>query len=290
MGKRKKKKQAGPEDPMKRIQMSAPVPDPRPNWPEWDRHEVMMSVTMEHLPENFEREYIAVICPVAKRRIVVSHMGWTCSYNKLLAMDRKFQSSLPGGNVHSMQVMKDNDYCVLDCLHLKAERTFYILDLMHWKYQPHYHSEAEFRFHWINQVTQEMDLVSIHTENEYHFKPLPRFPAQGKVLFPALRDCPFKVDGVLFFHMHGTYTPGTSPSVLWLEPKDIESKLGWAPPQKLLPPPKPSQPKSDSATAEKNSAAATDASNKSAATADANNKSATATASAAAPVAAAGSS
>ena len=33
----------------------------------------MMSVSMELIPENFEREYLAVICPVAKRRIVVSY-------------------------------------------------------------------------------------------------------------------------------------------------------------------------------------------------------------------------
>lgn len=34
------------------------------------------------------------------------------------------------------------DMCILDCLHLKAERTFYILDLMHWKQLPYYQSEV----------------------------------------------------------------------------------------------------------------------------------------------------
>jgi hypothetical protein len=36
--------------------------------------QVMMSVTMEYAPENLEQEYLAVICPVAKRRIVVSYL------------------------------------------------------------------------------------------------------------------------------------------------------------------------------------------------------------------------
>ena len=26
--------------PVKRIMLSVPVPDDRPNWPEWERHEV----------------------------------------------------------------------------------------------------------------------------------------------------------------------------------------------------------------------------------------------------------
>jgi hypothetical protein len=46
------------------------------------------------------------------------------------------------------------------------------------------------------------------------------------------------VDGILFFHIHGTYQPGTSPNVLWLPPQDIEKVLGWKPPENVLPKPK----------------------------------------------------
>ena len=47
-----------------------------------------------------------------------------------------------------------------------------------------------------------------------------------------------QVDGILFFHMGGTYTPGTSPNVLWLPPGEIEKVLGWKPPEHVLPVPK----------------------------------------------------
>ncbi|KAK7116053.1 hypothetical protein V1264_001807 [Littorina saxatilis] len=237
MGKRKKKNKnqgIGNEGPMKRIVLSVPVPDDRPNWPDYERHEVMMSVTMEYAPPTLLDEYLAVICPVAKRRIAVSYLGWTCSYNKLLNMDRKFQSALPGGNVRSIQVVKSNDMCVLDCLHLKAERTFYILDLMHWKQLPYYQAEAEFRFHWIRQVENEMDLRSCHPENEYMFKSLPRFACREDILYEALEDAPFKVDGMLFFHKSGFYTPGSTVNVLWLPPEHIETVLGWKPPDKIM--------------------------------------------------------
>lgn len=254
MGKRKKKKNQDNYGPMRKILLPAPVPDDRPNWPQYERHDVMMSVTMEYAPENLEQDFLAVICPVAKRRIVVSFMGWTCSYNKLLAMDRKFQSSLPGGNVRSVQVIKSNDLCILDCLHYKADRTFFILDLMHWKQLPYYQSEAEFRFHWINQIENEMDLVTIHAENEYKFKAMPRIRCNQKDLYEALENAPFKVDGLLFFHKQGCYQSGTSCNVLWLPPGDIESVLGWKPPEKALLPKKKSDTASSTSASSKVSA------------------------------------
>ncbi|XP_076464957.1 uncharacterized protein LOC143296870 [Babylonia areolata] len=234
-GKKGKPGRKGGDGGGKKLQLAIPVPDDRPNWDYSERHEVMMSVTMEYIPENFEKEYLAVICPVAKRRIVVSYLGWTCSYNKLLNMDRKFQSALPGGNVKSVQVIKSNDMCILDCLHLKAERTFYILDLMHWKQLPYYQSDTEFRFHWLNQIESEMDLTTIHPENEYKFKNMPRVHCNQKDLYEALDKTTFKVDGILFFQVYGNYVPGTSTSVLWLPPEDIEKVLGWKPPQHVLP-------------------------------------------------------
>ncbi|KAL8618684.1 hypothetical protein ACOMHN_048860 [Nucella lapillus] len=235
MGKRKNRNTGGGDSGAKKLQVTLPVPDDRPNWDYKERHEVMMSVNMEYVPDNFEDEYVGVICPVAKRRIVVSYLGWTCSYNKLMNMDRKFQSSLPGGNLRSVQVIKSNDMCVLDCLHLKADRTFYILDLMHWKQLPYYQSEAEFRFHWINQVESEMDLTSIHPENEYKFKGMPRVPCKQEALYKALSETQFKVDGILFFQKKSTYLPGTSPSILWLPPENIECVLGWSPPDHVIP-------------------------------------------------------
>lgn len=35
--------------------------------------QVMMSVIMEKIPERFAEDWIGVICPVAKRRIVVAY-------------------------------------------------------------------------------------------------------------------------------------------------------------------------------------------------------------------------
>ncbi|KAL8598119.1 hypothetical protein ACOMHN_030405 [Nucella lapillus] len=235
MGKRKKKNK-GVDDPMKRMHLLLPVPDDRPNWPEWDRHEVMMSVSMEFLPDNFETDYLAVICPVAKRRTVVASEGWTCTYNKLLNMDRKFQSALPGGNLRTVQIFRNmNDMTILDCLHLKAERTFYILDLLMWKQMTHYESEAQFRFHWTDKVASEMDLTSVTVENEYQFKPMPRVKTDYEHLYDALDNTKFKVDGILFFNSTSLYTPGSTPNVLWLPPQDIERVLGWQPPHHVFP-------------------------------------------------------
>ncbi|XP_076444073.1 snurportin-1-like [Babylonia areolata] len=235
MGKRKKKNK-GYDDDAKRLHLSIPlpVPDDQPNWPGWDRHEVMMSVSMEIIPPNFEKEYVAVVCPVAKRRTVVSAFGWTCSYNKLLNMDRKFQSALPGGNVTSLHFSKGNELCILDCLHLKAERTFYILDLMVWKQLPYYESDTDFRFHWINQIVNETDLLTVHPENEYKFRAMPRIRCTRESLYSALDTTPFKVDGILFFNKFCFYTPGSTPNVLWLPPQDIHRVLGWLPPQRVL--------------------------------------------------------
>lgn len=235
MGKRKKKNK-GADNPAKRLQLLLPVPDDRPNWPEWERHEVMMSVSMEYMPEDFEKEFLAVICPVAKRRTVVASQGWTCSYNKLLNMDRKFQSALPGGNLRSLQFMRtSNDVCIVDCLHLKAERTFYMLDLMVWKQMPYYDSETEFRFHWIDKAVNDTDLTTIDQENEYQFKTMPRVRCTYEHLYEALDNTKFKVDGILFFHQNSPYTPGSTSNVLWLPPQDIERVLGWQPPQHIFP-------------------------------------------------------
>ncbi|PVD20219.1 hypothetical protein C0Q70_20715 [Pomacea canaliculata] len=167
--------------------------DSTPNWDEWDRHDVMMSVIMEKIPERFAEDWIGVICPVAKRRIVVAYNGSTCSYNKLGVLDRKFQSRLPGGNTLFVQVIKNNDMCILDCLHLKAERTFYVLDVMHWKQMPYYESETDFRFHWIKDKLAEIPLNLVDEQNEYMFKNLSRFPCTQQDIMDAMKKTRWKL-------------------------------------------------------------------------------------------------
>ncbi|XP_025076863.1 uncharacterized protein LOC112553693 isoform X2 [Pomacea canaliculata] len=208
--------------------------DSTPNWDEWDRHDVMMSVIMEKIPERFAEDWIGVICPVAKRRIVVAYNGSTCSYNKLGVLDRKFQSRLPGGNTLFVQVIKNNDMCILDCLHLKAERTFYVLDVMHWKQMPYYESETDFRFHWIKDKLAEIPLNLVDEQNEYMFKNLSRFPCTQQDIMDAMKKTRWKVDGMLFFHKTGWYVPGVSPSVLWLTPENVEPVLGLQLPENFM--------------------------------------------------------
>ncbi|KAL8597585.1 hypothetical protein ACOMHN_001516 [Nucella lapillus] len=148
------------------------VPDDPPTWDYKERHEVVMSVNMEYVSYHFEDEYVAVICPVAKRRIVVSYLG-------------------------SSRATTCASWIAYTCK--ETCRTFYILDRIHWNQLLYYQSQAEFPFHWINQVESEMDLMSIHPENEYKFKGMLQVPCEQEALYKALNKTQFTVDGILFF-------------------------------------------------------------------------------------------
>ena len=73
--------------------------------------QVMMSVSMELVPENFEQEYVAVICPVAKRRIVVSYyvsnicVLFLYSSNSFLPQNKRVGSGT-WGQVHVFCTLK----------------------------------------------------------------------------------------------------------------------------------------------------------------------------------------
>ncbi|GFR71068.1 snurportin-1 [Elysia marginata] len=126
----------------------------------WDApHSVMKSQWMEKRPEGFEKDYLTCICPLAKRRIIVAAKGSTCVYNKFGKLVDTYKSSLPNGSGNP-QGKASEETTILDCLWCGSYQKFLVIDVMHWRSQPFYDAEAEFRFFWLSDKISGITLQS----------------------------------------------------------------------------------------------------------------------------------
>ncbi|RUS89461.1 hypothetical protein EGW08_002758 [Elysia chlorotica] len=187
------------------------------------KDQLMLSEWLVEVPSNFSTEWITVLCPVARRCLIVASKGTTRAYTKSGYCINSFPSLLPGGSRKG----HSRDSTILDCLYNEAAKTFYILDLMCWNGHTVYDSETEFRFYWLHEKLQEFpELGQTSKINPYLFVGLPSFRCTQEDISSAVDAATFEIDGVLFFHKRTHYNFGSTPLVVWLKPYMLEEILG----------------------------------------------------------------
>ena len=139
------------------------------------KNQLMLSEWLVEIPTDFQENWYMVVCPVAKRCLVLSANGSTTVYSRSGHHMKQFPSHLPGGSRKLSPGKKD--YCILDCLFEETSSTFYVLDIMCWRGHPVYDSDTEFRFYWLNaKMTENGDDLVVQTRtNPYKFIPLQHY-------------------------------------------------------------------------------------------------------------------
>jgi len=195
------------------------------------KSQLMMSEWLVEVPSDFSSNWIAVLCPVAKRCLVVASRGRTKAFSKSGYCLDVHPSHLPGGSHHSA----GKDTTILDCLYSEINQTYYILDLMCWNGHAVYESETEFRFYWLHEKMQEFTTLGSKCKgNPYKFVALPQFQCIESDISTAVASATFEIDGLLFFHKRTHYTFGSTPLVVWLKPYMLNEILGISVPEKQM--------------------------------------------------------
>ncbi|OAD59736.1 Snurportin-1 [Eufriesea mexicana] len=179
-------------------------------------YQLMMSEWMLEVPQDFISKWIIVPCPQGKRTLVVA--------------------SLPGGNPSEHR----GSCSIIDCLWIKQQKIYYILDVLAWSNQSLVNCDTEFRFFWLKSKLQEIE--ELHKRNTYRnnfpMLPLPNISCDTDIsLALANLSNLYPLDGLLFYHKDGQYTNGRTPLVTWLKPFMLPEVLGVS-----VPPPLSEQP------------------------------------------------
>ncbi|KAH9487914.1 hypothetical protein Btru_067438 [Bulinus truncatus] len=187
------------------------------------KDQLMLSEWLVEVPSDFATEWIAVLCPVARRCLVVASRGTTKAYTKSGFCINHFPSHLPGG----FRKNSNKGTTILDCLYHEASNTYYILDLMCWNGHTVYDTETEFRFYWMHEKLKECQALSESSNsNPYKFIGLPSFRCCQEDISFAVSSAQFQIDGLLFYHKRTHYTFGSTPLVVWLKPYMLQEILG----------------------------------------------------------------
>ncbi|XP_023678564.2 snurportin-1 [Paramormyrops kingsleyae] len=189
-------------------------------------NQLMLSEWLVDVPPELDTEWLLVLCPVGKRSLIVASKGSTAAFTKSGYCINRFPSLLPGGNRHNSAMGKD--YTILDCIFSEVDRTYYILDVMCWRGHPVYDCPTEFRFYWLQSKVQESEgLSEVGKRNPFRFVSLQSSDCSAQSIRQVLSvEYSFKVDGLLFYHRHTHYTPGSTPLVGWLRPYMVPDILG----------------------------------------------------------------
>ncbi|CAF0948263.1 unnamed protein product [Brachionus calyciflorus] len=196
-------------------------------------NQLMFSEWLVEVPNDLDKSWYMVLCPIGKRCLVVASEGTTNVYNKAGKLISKHSSRLPGGFKESKI-----DYTILDCIYNDSLRTYYVLDCLCWKSHPIMDSETEFRFYWLKcKLEESKEVTEFSYENPYAFKDLPRVsnltPDSIRSQFDFF-NYEFKLDGVLFYHKETHYESGCTPLVGWLKPYMIPEILNIQMPEWVL--------------------------------------------------------
>ncbi|CAL7945863.1 unnamed protein product [Xylocopa violacea] len=188
-------------------------------------NQLMMSEWMLEVPQDLLEKWVIVPCPQGKRTLVVACKGATQAYNKRGKWLGKFHSALPGGNPSEHK----SNCTILDCLWIKQQKTYYILDVIAWSNQSLINCDTEFRFFWLRSKLQEIvELQERNTyRNSYPMLSLPNISCDTDISLALanLTDL-YPLDGLLFYHRDGQYTKGRTPLVTWLKPFMLPEVLG----------------------------------------------------------------
>ncbi|XP_012343713.1 snurportin-1 [Apis florea] len=199
-------------------------------------NQLMMSEWMLEVPQDLLGKWIIVPCPQGKRTLVVACKGITKAYNKRGNRLGKFYSALPGGNPSEHR----SSCTIIDCLWIKQQKIYYILDVLAWSNQSLMNCDTEFRFFWLKSKLQEIE--ELHKRNTYKnsfpMLSLPNISCDTDISL-SLANLPnlYPLDGLLFYHKDGQYTKGRTPLVTWLKPFMLSEVLGVS-----VPPPLDEQP------------------------------------------------
>lgn len=204
--------------------------DPGKKLPKHYANQIMLSEWLIEVPPDLADLWLLVVCPTGKRSLIVASRGSTAVYTKSGYCVNRFPSLLPGGNRHNSSSGKD--YTILDCIYNEASRTYYVLDVMCWRGHPVYDCQTDFRFYWLDSKLQEQEgLGEISKRNPFKFIGLQNFPCSlDSIQNVLMQTFPYQVDGLLFYHKHTHYTPGSTPLVGWLRPYMAPDILGFPPP------------------------------------------------------------
>ncbi|XP_029156403.1 snurportin-1 [Nylanderia fulva] len=192
----------------------------------YKKNRMMLSEWMFDVPQDFTENWIMVPCPKGKRTRIVSGRGTTKAYSRKGVLCDTFNSALPGGN----PVADMHQSAVVDCIWIKDQQTYYILDVLYWGKLPFTNCEAECRLFWINSKiceTQQFKECDPDT-NKYAILPLYNTKCTSD-LSTALTNLKFEInciDGFLFYHCNAHYNFGCTPLVTWLKPYMLPEVFG----------------------------------------------------------------
>uniref|UniRef100_A0A0B7B4X4 Snurportin-1 n=1 Tax=Arion vulgaris TaxID=1028688 RepID=A0A0B7B4X4_9EUPU len=204
------------------------------NWEQSDRHSTMLSHFLETVPENFEEDWLCIVCPAGKRRVLVAASISTQTYRKDGKPDMTFKSCLPNGSPQQTEVMKYNDLTILDAVFCTQSKQFYIIDMLHWKHYPYYETEAEFRAFFLPEKYSQLKTpTELSENNEYPLILLEKFPCSDSSIEQALNETAYKVEGLLFINKKSIYECTDSPNSLLLRLDQLEKVLGIPVPEGL---------------------------------------------------------
>lgn len=199
------------------------------------RNQLMLSEWLVERPEDFEQDWLMVVCPIGRRSLIVAARKTTSAYSRSGQLLNNFPSLLPGGSRNTHRTAED--FCILDCIHHDSTRTYYVLDIMCWRGHPVYNCDTDFRMFWLRtKLAEEGERVASHSRiNPLRFLPLDSFPCNSASVAAVLSTTwPLEVDGLLFMHRKAHYTIGRSPLALWLKPHMVPDLLSMPVSQEFL--------------------------------------------------------
>ncbi|XP_075395514.1 melanoma antigen preferentially expressed in tumors-like [Tenrec ecaudatus] len=91
-------------------------------------NQLMLSEWLIDVPADMGQEWIAVLCPIGKRALIMAFRGCTSTYTKSGYCVDRFPSLLPGGSRQSSWTAIEDT--IVQCIHSEAHQTYYVLDLM----------------------------------------------------------------------------------------------------------------------------------------------------------------
>ncbi|XP_055874332.1 snurportin-1-like [Biomphalaria glabrata] len=195
------------------------------NWLE--KHPMMQSVFMDNAVEGLNQDWLFVVCPTGNRRLLVAANDVSQSYDNEGKPDLKFVSCLPNGGPEFIANYKYDDLTILDTIYNPELKTFFVLDMLHWKHYPYYETEAEFRYFFLQDKYSELKNPTVVSErNQHAIELLQKIPYTANSLESALKNFGKQVGGVLFTNKTCQYLCHDNYDSLWLRLDQMENVLG----------------------------------------------------------------
>lgn len=179
--------------------------------------DLMVSKWYLEKPDDFEEDYIAIVCPVGKRCCVMAIDGETKWFSKkAFKLPGYFLSHLPGGNLTESQ---EPTVTMLDCIFHEEMMTYFILDGMFWNNRDLKVMTYEDRMKLLKkEILKNSDIRYIGDLNHFKFVVLKRYECTKDGIEEALKHTTFEIDGFLFYKKSIPYTSGVTGEILWTKP------------------------------------------------------------------------